>query len=276
MENEQLVSFIDASGNFDEVDRFFGVGMLTVENPGPLTDKLQLVFQRTLAISQSYRDQRLQGLISASKFQEAILMLKKTKRFELKYDRISPVKFAQYKEMIRIFLNSEQCRFSCMVIDRKSPEYNSKFFSTMWDTYTSYISTLVVPELCNFPNSKMFLVLDEVPKPKTSQLSLEETVIAKVEKRVLARQQSKGLAKINGAIRIESHSNLLMQLTDVLLGCTMFEFKKKAGLVSENLKKQKEEVVKELLKGLNKSTLSGTFTEHKPVYFHVWEANWGK
>lgn len=273
---KQIISFIDASGNFDLIDRFFGVGMLTVESPGPLTDKLQLIFQRVLAISQGHRDQRLNSLISENKFHEAITMLKKTKRFELKYDRITPTKFGQYKEMINLFLKSGQCRFSCMIIDRKKSEYDGAFFKTMWDAYSSYISTLVVPELCNFPENEMFLVLDEIPKPKSSPLSLEEVVAEKINKRIFRKYQDKQLANVCGAIRIESHSNLLMQLTDVLLGCTMFDFKKSANIVSEKLMKQKGEVVLELKKGLGRSTLAETFTVHKPVYFHVWEADWGK
>lgn len=273
---KQLISFIDASGNFDSKDRFFGVGMLTVENPGPLTDVLHLIFQRVLAISQSYRDQKLNSLINSNKHNEAITMLRKTKRFELKYDRITPVKFSQYKEMIQLFLSNNRCRFSCMVIDRQSPSYNDDFFKNTWDAYTSYVATLITPELLNLLETEIFLVLDEIPKPKIAQRSLEETVLSKITKRVAAKYSDKKLGRVINALRIESHSNLLMQLTDVLLGCVMFDFKVRAGTLSSKLESKKERVVAFLRGGLNKSSLAGTFTVHKPAYFHVWEAEWQK
>jgi len=47
-----LLSFIDASGTFDPKDRFFGVGMLTLRTTGEITDKLHIIYQRVLAISQ--------------------------------------------------------------------------------------------------------------------------------------------------------------------------------------------------------------------------------
>ncbi len=61
MNNKSLLSFIDASGTFDPKDRFFGVGMLTLENTGEITDKLHNIYQRVLAISQMNRDKALQG-----------------------------------------------------------------------------------------------------------------------------------------------------------------------------------------------------------------------
>lgn len=270
----QFVSFIDASGTFSENDRFFGVGMLTVPSPGIMTDKLQLIFQRVLAISQIYRNQRLDSLIAQNNFVEAIKMLKKTKRFELKFDRLSPVKFDQYKKIINIFLENDNSRFAVMIIDRKHSNYNSSFFKTTWGAYTSYLSTLVARELINLSDKEMFLVLDELPKPKNIKESLECVVLNKINRKCLNKYRNQKTCLIKGAIRIESHSNLLMQLCDILLGCVMFDYKQSAGILSEKLQKRKEEVVSSLRIGLNKQRLDQQFTVHKPVYFHVWNAVW--
>jgi hypothetical protein len=178
----QLVSFVDASGTFNPNDRFFGVGMLTVENVGKLTDELHPIFQRVLAISQTYRNQKLDSLIKQNKYTEAIEMLKKTKRFELKFDRLTPVKFDQYKEIVRIFLNDGRNRFATMIIDRKHTNYDGSIFKTTWDAYTSYLAALVARELTNLSDKEMFLILDEISKPKTATKSLEETIMEKVEK----------------------------------------------------------------------------------------------
>lgn len=271
---KHLISFVDASGTFHPDDRFFGVGMLTVENVGQLTNKLHPIFQRVLAISQTYRNQKLDSLIEQNKYDEAIEMLKKTKRFELKFDRLTPVKFDQYKEVIRTFLNDEHNRFAVMVIDRQHKNYDGSIFNTTWDAYTSYLATLVARELTNLPDQEMLLILDEIAKPKKSIKSLEETVIEKTEKQCIRKYNNQKLCCIAGTVRIESHSNLLMQLCDVLLGATMFDVKKNAGILSDKLQKRKDEVVEVLRKGINKQRLDEPFTIHKPVYFHVWNAIW--
>lgn len=202
-------------------------------------------------------------------------MLKKTYHFELKFDRISSVKIPYYKEIIQLFLSNSEFRFSAMVIDKQKPGYDNHFFSTTWDAYTSYVATLVCNELLNLPNEEMILVLDQINKPRSAQQSLEDTILEKIQKRH-RKYENKEICKIINAFRIESHSNLLMQLTDILLGAVMFDFKDKAGLISDKLRKKKEEVVKELRKGLKISSLADTFTKHKPVYFHVWEAEFNK
>lgn len=270
MNNKSLISFIDASGTFNPKDRFFGVGMFTLKDTGEITDKLHIIYQRVLAISQMNRDKTLQGLVHRGDFQSAISMLKRAYHFELKFDRISSTKIPNYKEMIRLCLNNPEARFSCMVIDKQKSGYDDNFFSTTWDAYTSYVATLVNNELINLPDKEMILVLDQINKPRSASKSLEDTILEKIQKRTIKYQGGK-ICQIVNAFRIESHSNLLMQLTDVLLGAVMFDFKDKVGLISPKLKLKKEEVVKELRDGLNISSLALTFTKHTPIYFHVWE-----
>ncbi len=202
-------------------------------------------------------------------------MIKRAYHFELKFDRISSVKISQYKEMIRLFLSNSEHRFSAMIIDKQKAGYDDNFFSTTWDAYTSYVATLVVNELGNMPNKEMILVLDQINKPRTAALSLEDTILNKIHKRC-SKYQGKQICRVANAFRIESHSNLLMQLTDVLLGAVMFDFKDKARLITQKLKMKKEEVVKELRNNFGVTSLANTFTKHKPTYFHVWEAEFKK
>lgn len=275
MNNKSLIAFIDASGTFDPKDRFFGVGMLILKDTGEISDKLHIIFQQILAISQTNRDKTIQNFISKRDYQSVIFMLKKAYHFELKFDRISSVKIPYYKEMIRLFLGNPGCRFSAMVIDKQKPGYDNHFFSTTWDAYTSYVATLVCNELINMPNEEMILVLDQINKPRSAQQSLEDTILEKIKKRASKYGENR-ICQITNAFRVESHSNLLMQLTDVLLGAVMFDFKDKVGLISNKLRIKKEEVVKELRNGLNVNYLSATFTKHKPVYFHIWEPEFNK
>lgn len=275
---QNLTSFIDASGTFDTHDRFFGVGILTVQNKdiGELTNQLQKIFQRALAITQANKDKIIQSLLKEEKYQEVVRILKKQEHFELKYERIAPTKFSLYKEMIRIFLSNPLNRFSCMVIDRQDKQYNEVFFKTTWDAYTSYVSTITLPELMNLHDKNLYLILDEISKPKNVEGSLETILQAKIVKRHNYKYPSRPIANILGLIRIESHSNLLMQLADVLLGCTMFDFKKQTSIVSENLIRKKEEVVASLRNGLHVESLAVTQTLNNPLYFSVWKVDFNK
>lgn len=280
MENQinqkSLVSFIDASGTLGPNDRYFGVGMLTVELPGPLTDKLHPVFQRVMAISQANRNQAVASLIQAGRKDEVITMLKQSKRFELKFDRVTPVKFDQYKEMIRIFLSYPGNRFVTMVVDRHHPSYDKNHFSSTWEAYTSYVAVLVANELSHLPDKEMFVVLDELPKPKIITQSLEEVIMEKVDKRCGEKYSKLKICTFKNAIRIESHSNLLMQLCDVLLGAVMFDYKQSSGKLSDKLQNRKEEVVKILRQGLGQPRLDALFKIESPVYFQVWHPAWHK
>ena len=120
----------------------------------------------------------------------------------------------------------------------------------------------------------MFIVLDELPKPKQISSSLEEVIMNKIRGQCARKYPNQELCSLLGAIRIESHSTLLMQLCDVLLGAVMFDYKKGGGIISDKLQRRKEEVVAVLREGVGKSMLATPFTVHKPVYFHVWNAVW--
>ena len=76
-----------------------------------------------------------------------------------------------------------------------------------------------------------------------------------------------------GVSRLESHSSLLLQVVDILLGCVMYDFKKSAELISAKLSEKQEIVVNNLNEKFNSSTLAQNKTYHKPSYFSVWELN---
>ncbi len=248
--------------------------MLTVSNAGKLNDKLHLVSQRVAAISNSQKEQTLSQLKRDGDLDQIIRMLRHSRNFELKFDKITPTKVEQYKELIRIFLSDNSNRFVAMVIDKKEVGYNDNFFSTTWDAYTSYVATLVTHELVNLPNEEMFLVLDELPKPKAQKDSLEEIIVEKVDRQCKRKHSDKKLCALKNCIRIESHSNLLMQLCDVLLGAVMFDFKKNAGVLSEQLQIKKDPVVDILRTSLGRQSLDLPFTVNRPVYFNVWRPIW--
>jgi len=271
---KSLVGCIDASGNFDSKDRFFGVGLLVVEDVGVLTDKLHNIFQRLYALAQSQRDQRVEHLVQSGNAEEAVQMLRKAKRFEMKYEHITSTKEALYKEAVDVFLSNPNNRFTCAVIDRHAVGYNDGKFANSWEAYIGFVAMLAHRELRNLSDKELFLVADEVSKPRNAPLSLEDAIVQKVAYRCQYDKTGVPLGTLSGAVRIESHSNLLMQLNDILLGCSMFAYKRNAGMVGEKLERQKGGVVSHLENGIGHNVDGNDFTQHKPAYFSIWNVRW--
>lgn len=74
-----------------------------------------------------------------------------------------------------------------------------------------------------------------------------------------------------GAFAIESHSNLAMQLCDVLLGAVLYEYKRKFNLNSSRTEAKKEPIVSKIRTTLGVTTLADEFTENSRAYFNVFE-----
>src|SRR3989338_11105251 len=72
-----------------------------------------------------------------------------------------------------------------------------------------------------------------------------------------------------GAISIESHSNMLMQLCDVLLGAVMYDYKKKSGMTSSKIEARKENLVKKIRNVLKIETLAKEIVDKSLVHFSV-------
>ena len=76
--------------------------------------------------------------------------------------------------------------------------------------------------------------------------------------------------------RLESHSSLMLQLVDILLGCVMYDFKQEVGLIAGKLAQRQELVVERVQEILGRDKLSEHFTASQPSYFNVWRVKWEK
>ena len=112
--------------------------------------------------------------------------------------------------------------------------------------------------------------MDEITRPRNKPLSLEDTLLSKIRTEVL-KDNVMNFDKVFGALNIESHSNFLMQLSDLLLGAVMYDYKKKAGLVSDQIKRRKEPLVNKIRNALKVDDLAHTFTDDSLAYFDISE-----
>ena len=262
--------FIDSSGIMIK-DPFFGTGLLVVKNVGDMADKLnknsQPAKERTISAKRNAIDQ----LLAKGKKDEVITMLRNSTRFEMKFDNILPASESYYERMIDIFFSDNENRFSAMIVNKENPKFDGNGVGDAWETYSKYAASLVVKEMGNLPEDQLCVVVDEITRPRSKPLSLEDTILSKIRTEVTA-STSLNLSQIFGALSIESHSNFLMQLTDLLLGAVMYDYKKKAGLVSPQMERRKEPFVNKLRSTLHVASLAQNFADDSLAHFTVLES----
>jgi len=175
-----------------------------------------------------------------------------------------------YERMIDVFLSDKDNRFSVMIIDKHKAGFNEKEIEDTWETYTKYAAMLIVKEMKNLPKDNLCIVVDEISRPRNKPLSLEDTLLSKVRTEVL-KDLALNFNSVFGAFSIESHSNFLMQLSDLLLGAVMYDYKKRFDMVSPAMEKKKETLVKKLRDTFKVKTLAQDFTEDTHAHFNVFE-----
>ena len=261
--------FIDSSGIIKQ-DRFFGTGLLIVKNVGDMGDKLSKNSQPAKQKVQQSKNEKIEALLSLKKKDEVIQILRNSAKFEMKFDTVRPSTQMYYERMIDVFLSDKDNRFSAMIIDKYKAGFNEKEIEDTWETYTKYAATLIVKEMKNIPEDSLCIVVDEISRPRNKLLSLEDTLLIKVRTEVL-KDPTLDFDSVFGAFSIESHSNFLMQLSDLLLGAVMYDYKKRFDMVSPAMEKKKETLVKKLRDTFKVKTLAHDFTENTHAHFHVFE-----
>lgn len=261
--------FIDSSGIIKQ-DRFFGTGLLIVKNVGDMSDKLSKNSQPAKQKVQQSKNERIDDLLLQAKKDEVIKILRNNTKFEMKFDTVRPSTQIYYERMIDVFLSDKDNRFSAMIIDKHKAGFNEKEIEDTWETYTKYASILIAREMKNLPDDRLCIVVDEISRPRNKPLSLEDTLLSKVRSEVL-KDPALDIGAVFGAFSIESHSNFLMQLSDLLLGAVMYDYKKRFDMVSPAMEKKKEILVKKLRDTFEVKTLAQDFTKNTHAHFHVFE-----
>lgn len=263
--------FTDSSGILKS-DQFFGTGLLVVKNVGDLGDKLYKNSQPAKELVKEAKNKRIEFLLGKKQKDEVIEILRGNYRFEMKFEHVgNKATMPHYERMIDIFLSDSDNRFSAMIVDKKNKKFDHGTMGDAWETYTKYVAMLVAKEMNDLPGDELCLVVDEITKPQTKPLSLEDTIMSKLREEV-AKNPALDFNKVFGCFSIESHSNMPMQLCDVLLGSVMYDYKKKNNLNTKKTELKREPLVQKIRSALGVSTLASEFTDKSKVYFNVFES----
>ena len=261
--------FIDSSGIIKS-DPFFGTGLLIVKNIGDMADKLNKNSQPAKEKTRANKNKQIEHLIANGKQDEVIKILRNNSRFEMKFDNIRASTEIYYERMVDIFLSDKDNRFSAMIVDKQNPQFDGSCIEDAWETYTKYAASLIVEELKNLKGDKLCIVLDEITRPRNKPLSLEDTLLSKIRTEI-NKNPSLNFDDIFGAFSIESHSNFLLQMSDLLLGAVMYDYKRKMGLTSHKTELKKESLVNKLRSTFGVSSLACNFKNDSLAYFNVFE-----
>ena len=264
-------AFIDESGNSSQ-ERFFGLGLLLVGNEiGDLYDGMKPFYDKAYDIARVNKINRVSELQKQNELEQLSQIAKSSKKFELKFKYVNFTNNNTYAGLVEKYFTFKNARFCTLVIDRKEISKNKAKWQLAinpWDTYIHQAAMLLANNIKNILPCSVCILADDLTKPRNVQKSFENSLKDAINYRLGKR----GIGDaVFGITRLESHSSLLLQVVDVLLGCVMYDFKIKAGLISEMLAKRQGVVVEKVREILEVSDLAVNKTSHQPSYFSVWK-----
>ena len=266
-------AFIDESGNSTQ-ERFFGLGLLLIDDEvGDFYDSLKPFYSMAYELARNNKLARISELSKQKEYAQIEEIAKSSKRFELKFTHINSTNNSIYRELVDKYLSFPSVRFCTLVIDRKKQNgKGSKWQPVLnpWEVYIQQAAMLIANNIKNISPCQLCVLADDLTRPSIVQKSFERSLSDAIVFRLKKQNMPDN---IFGVSRLESHSSLLLQVVDILLGCVMFDYKNQVGLISEKLAVKQEMVVERLREKLNTKSLAQNKTYHKPNYFSVWEFN---
>jgi len=263
-------AFIDESGNSSQ-DRFFGLGLLIIDDEiGDFYDSMKSFYDKAKDIARAQKFARIADLTKQEEYSQIADIAKSTRKFELKFKYINATNNTIYSSLVDNYFRFTKVRFCALIIDRQKGNDKSEWrpaFSP-WDTYILQAAMLIANNIKNISPCGVCVLADDLTRPSTIKKSFERSLADAISYRL---NKNKLPDFVFGVSRLESHSSLLLQVVDILLGCVMYDYKNLAGLISDKLAVKQEIVVKNLKQNLRCSNLAESKTYNKPSYFSVWE-----
>ncbi len=265
-ENEKFSTvFIDETGVLDEakeIQPYFGIGFLKLDDTSLITEKLTQTHYDYYSQQKEERRKVITDLKTTPKTltqDELNLLLLSTRHYEYKFTKITMANLEKYKQFLDVAF-SFPIYFSALVINKQDPKFNRDFYKNYWEAYISY-AKLVCKHNCG--EDKVVIIADYMNRPRESKKFFETEL--------------EQLPNVFKTIRANSESFLLLQLTDLLLGATVFQWRQANGFVkNSNRAKAKIEFTNHLITKLripeNKKIvcpLAQKITCNQP-YFNVW------
>ncbi len=260
-------AFIDESGiaeNSEQPQPFFGLGLVKVKDTSAITEALLTEHYNVYSQQRAQRRSFLKELEAQDQpvtQREISLLLSTTHHHEYKFTKVTWKNLERYKAFIDAAF-AFPIHFSVIVVDKsKSPRFQKEDVHHYWDACIDY-SKRLCDKSVSF-REKLSVVVDYMCRPKSSDRLFEVEL---------------GKAKsVSNVIRSQSIAFPLLQLSDLLLGVTLHQWKQAAGYVQDsNRSRCKQAFVDHVMSYLQipknrqaKYPLAQAVTVKKDVYFRV-------
>ena len=157
---------------------------------------------------------------------------------EIKFNKLSSKNIEFAKFMIDTYFEAKSVSFHSYTLDKGGEYFFSSFNGNVWDAYKE--TTMRVMEAIDKPNQVMTLIADNVTTPKEVKFE--------VDVKYQLNHNLKRFA-VTGVCRVDSKSNDLLQLTDLIIGAISYDLKLKYGVVKKGSKHKRRfvEYLKEQL-----------------------------
>ncbi|AKM79674.1 MAG: hypothetical protein UX85_C0001G0166 [Candidatus Beckwithbacteria bacterium GW2011_GWB1_47_15] len=263
-------AFIDESGNSTQ-ERFFGLGLMLMDDEiGDFYDAMKPHYEKAFNIAKSNKITRVKELEKNADLKQLSSLASSHIHFELKFKYVNFTNNVVYRDLVATYFNFKEVRFCALIIDRQTYSNTTKKGITLnpWDVYINQASMLLANNIREITPCNVCVLADDLSKPTYIKKSFEKSLKDALEYRLKKRGISNS---VFGVTRLESHSSLLLQVSDILLGAVMYDYKKKIGLISEKLSQRQEIVTEKIRSILKTKSLAVNKTFHQPNYFSVWE-----
>ncbi len=259
--------FIDESGVLDESvskQPYFGVGFLRLADTSLIGERLTQKHYDYFSVQREGRKKLFQELKNNPRMlgeKELSMLFRSTRHHEYKFGDINYGNVEKYKQLVDTAFEFP-LYFCALVIDKTDPLFDSTIYKNYWNAYIKYTQLL-----CKYNCAKegsLCVVADYMSKPKNSTRFFEVEL--------------NRLPNVLNTLRAHSETFMFIQVCDLLLGSTIFQWKQNKGVITNSRNaRAKIDFVSHLLDKLRipsikKITypLAQKITLNEPIYFSVW------
>jgi len=263
-EDDKYFVFMDESGNNTQ-DRFFVLGVLIVRASeiGDMFNFLEKISAKILTRSRNNMARRLDEDFENGNMQKVLKAAKSYRSFEMKFSAINKENENLYKHILHKYFGYANVRFCAIVFDKKRDDFHPDGMSH-WNRYLNNAALLISKNMEHLPSAEFVILPDQITQPSEVEVDYENALRMKIIDRIKDTEMLSA-ENIFGVARLESHSSMLLQLTDILAGAVAYDFR-------EADQKRKEDFVSLLREKLGrKERMNESFTVNSPNYFSVWK-----
>ena len=163
---------------------------------------------------------------------------------EIKWNTLSKVKLGVIKEIINTVFETPGIHFSAIIINKDNINFEKQFDNNPYKAYQEFTEFLLEKNIAN--NEILTILADYIDTPKN--IKFEVDIKHKINEKM------KRLA-IGGVHRVDSKGLNLIQIVDLFLGSTIYDYKIKNKLVKGD--KNKIKILRFLLERLGQKSFVG-------------------